>query len=130
MRLDPDCVRDVLLAVEACPFTETLTTEKLSIQLPVYPEELLWYTCLKLSEGGYLTLVTMDIMRSYRPGIKCIVDLTYQGHEFLDSIRDTERYKTVKKVAESARNFSLAAIKEISEGISSAAITAALQGRG
>ena len=127
MRLDLDCVRDVLLAVEACDFSEFTNIEKLAKVLPGYSEEDLWYTCLKLGEGDYLSLLTIEIPGSYRPGVKAVVDLTYQGHEFLNTIRDGVRFQKAKRIAGGLKDFSLSALRTISEGIAAAAITATLQ---
>lgn len=128
MILKPDCIRDILLAVESCPFSEHLNLNKLESLLPDHSYEDLWYTCLKLEEGGYLSLMTTTPpMRSYRPGIKCIIDLTYQGHEFLNSVRDPKRWQKLKGVADGLKDYSLSALQAIAEGMTSAGISAVLQ---
>ena len=88
MVLDSDCVRDVLMAIERCEFGETLTLEALCQQVGQRSREEVWYTCLKLEEGGFLRLTLVPQMRQVLPGIKSIDDLTYQGHEFIAKIRD------------------------------------------
>ena len=128
MKLNPDCVRDVLLAVESCPFEQVLNLETLSASLPDYSENDLCYTCLKLDEGGYLTLVSIDNMRSYRPGIKCIVDLTYQGHEYLNTIRDPKIWSKAKAAAQSLGNFSLKTLGLIAQEIAKASFLNLLSG--
>lgn len=52
--------------------------------------------------------------------------LTFAGHEFLASVRDDSRWKRLKKALPSIRNYSLDAIKALSEGMTSAAINAYL----
>ncbi len=98
MVLNPDCVRAVLLAVEACPFGEHLNVEKLSARLPKYTEECLWYTCLKLKEGGYLDLDLIQMSMSTMPDIKRIKDLTFSGHEFLANIQKDDVWQGVKEI--------------------------------
>ena len=49
MTLNPDCVRDVLLAMEQCEFGEHHTIASLHEDLSQYSEEELCYTCLKLA---------------------------------------------------------------------------------
>lgn len=127
MILKPDCIRDILLAVEACPFSEYLNLDKLDAMLPDHSYDDIWYTCLKLEEGGYLSLMTVTVSMSYRPGIKCIIDLTYQGHEFLNSVRDPKRWQKLKCVAEGVKDYSLSALQSIAEGMTSAAISTTLQ---
>lgn len=127
MRLNPDCVRDVMLAVEACDFGERMTLSALCEKLPEYNENELRYTCLKLDEGGLLDVLSIPIIRQTMPGIKSINDLTYEGHEFLETIRENKNWGKIKSVAKSAGTFSLKAISQIGQSVISAAITAALQ---
>lgn len=127
MVLDPDCVRDVLLVVEECNFGERLTLTTLKERLPGYTEEMLWYTCIKLQEGGYLDLMTFPASRHPLPLIKQIKDLTYSGHEFLNIIRSNNNWVKAKVIAKKAGAFSLKALAEIAQSVAAAAITAALQ---
>lgn len=127
MILDSDCVRDVLMAVERCEFGETLTLEALCQQVGQHSKEEVWYTCLKLEEGGFLRLTLVPQMRQSLPGIKSIDDLTYQGHEFIAKIRDAQQWTAVKKGITAVRNYSLSAISSIAEGVTSAAISAYLK---
>ncbi|MBC3938549.1 hypothetical protein D4A47_06415 [Anaerotruncus massiliensis (ex Liu et al. 2021)] len=53
--------------------------------------------------------------------------MTLSGHEFLESIRDDDRWKRIKSGLSAIRNFSLSAISSIAEGVTSAAITAYLK---
>lgn len=126
MVLNYDCVREILLAVEQCPFNQTLNVEKLMGKLPDFDEDTIWYACLKLGEGGFLDVETANVAMSVMPGIKQIKCLTYRGHEFLGSIRDGKRWEKVKTVGHIVRDYSLAAIEKIAEGVTSAAISAAL----
>ncbi len=127
MVLSPDCVRDVLLAVESSSFGERLTLDALEEKLPQYSEEDLWYTCLKLEEGGYLDLITITGLRMPMPGIKEIKSLTYCGHEFLDTVREESNWGKVKTVAKKAGTFSLTSLGEIAKEVAKAAIISALQ---
>lgn len=127
MVLNPDCVRDVLLAVESCPFGKHLTLQALCDQLSSYTEENIHYTCLKLEEGGYLTLITFSGLRMPMPAIKQISDITFQGHEFLNSIRETSNWGKVKAVAKRAGTFSLQSLGTIAQEVAKAAILSALQ---
>ena len=129
MVLNQDCVRDILLAVEKCPFNQTLDIGKLAVQLPDYDEETIWYACLKMGEGGLLEIETLPIMRSVMPEIKQITCLTYQGHELLNSVRDGKRWSAIKTCGTAVRNYSLSAIGKISEGMTLAAINAYLDGK-
>lgn len=126
MKLNPDCVRAVLLAVEDCPFNETLNLEKLSAKLPKYETEELWYTCLKLAEGDLLEIVTVPMMRSAMPGIKQITCMTYNGHEFLNTVRNPKIYKIAKGACTKGGALTLELLMEAAKVAASAAVTAAL----
>ena len=130
MVLNPDCVRDVLLCVEHCSFGERMNLEKLQERLPNYTEEDLWYTCIKLEEGGYLDLMTAQYLRMPPPSIKQINDLTYSGHEFLNTIREQGTWDKVKGVAKKAGVFSLKTLGEIAQEVAKTAVTSALQSLG
>lgn len=43
MVLDHDCVCEILLEVEQCPFNQTLNVEKLEEKLPKFDKETIWY---------------------------------------------------------------------------------------
>ena len=127
MRLNSDCVRDVLLAVESCSFGERMTLEDLKAKLPQYSAEDLCYTCLKLEEGDYLELLTISALRMPMPLIKEIGSLTFSGHEFLDTIRADSNWGKVKAIAQKAGAFSLTSLGDIAKEVAKVAITAALQ---
>lgn len=127
MVLIPDCVRDILLVVESCDFGERLTLTSLEEKLPAYTYEELWYTCLKLEEGGYLELMTFPQLNSPLPAIKQIKDMTFFGHEFLNAIRLETTWDKTKEVAKRAGTFSLESLGEIAKGIAASAISTALQ---
>ena len=128
MVLNPDCVRDILLEVEDSKFGELLTLYSLEEKLPDYTFEELWYTCLKLEEGGYLDLMTFAQIGSHYPSIKQINGMTFFGHEFLNTIRPESTWDQTKEVAKKIGTSSLESIGEIAKGLMAATITSALQG--
>lgn len=127
MVLNPDCVRDVLLCVERCGFGERLNLVKLQKQLPEYTEEDLWYTCLKLQEGGLLDVLALNMLNMPMPVIKEIRCMTYQGHEFLNTIREKNTWEKAKTVAQKAGAGSLKFLGEIAQEVAKTAVTSALQ---
>lgn len=134
MRLDPDCVRDLLLFIEdmdtyVLDEDNDLTLqgaflEAISQKLPQYPETQLYYTLDKLEEGGLVNMTSQwggDTLTSCH-----VSSLTYAGHEFLASIRDGGRWDVVKTGLSAVKNYSLTAIAAIAEGITSGAVSAYL----
>jgi len=127
MVLDPNCVRDILIAVEDSSIGERLNLDTLHAKIPEHDAETVWYACLKLNEGGYIDLTSVQLLRVPMPSIKSINSLTYDGHELLNSIRSESNWSKTKDVAKKAGVFSLKGIAEIGQQVASAAITAALQ---
>lgn len=127
MILNPDCIRDILLNVERCAFGEHLQLDELADRIPSYTKEELWYTCIKLNEGGYLDLATAPVMGAPIPVIIEVKDLTYLGHEFLNSIREKNNWGKVKSLAKQAGNFSLKALGNIAQEVTKDIILASLQ---
>lgn len=136
MRLDPDCVRDILLFIENMDTyvldkdndvtLQGAFLEEISQNLPQYPETQLYYTLDKLEEGG---LINMTSQWGGGALTSCHVSsMTYAGHEFLASIRDSGRWNVVKAGLCAVKNYSLAAITAIAEGITSGAVSAYLDG--
>lgn len=117
MKLDPNCVRDILLTIEKLDFDETTNPDKLHALLPDYTVEQLTYTCLKLGEGEFIALITVNMTGSYHPGIKCIIGLTYKGHEFLEKIRPKSAWNKVLSVSKGIGTFSLDVISKVATAI-------------
>ena len=122
MTLDMDCMRDILIAIEEKPFRVQYTLSDLTAKLPGHSEDALWYTCLKLDEAGMLYVYTVDSLGCPVPQIIAIGELTFQGHELLEKIRDPKQYRMLRKVLGAAQNFSLAAVSAASEGVTAALI--------
>ena len=124
MVLNPDCVRDVLLAVESADLGEHISPRTLHDSLSQYSEGEIEYTCLLLSDGGFMNITTVQLPGQEILSVKSIARLTYQGHEFISKLRDPERWPKLQKAVTIIRDYSLSAISAIAEGATSAAINA------
>ena len=131
LKLNLDCIRAVMLISEECirfePVEDVLAQNRLSLDqvctlLPDYSKEDLFYSIYNLEQAGYLIV---SVLRTGGGAIyNCeIKDITYQGHEFLNHIRDDSQWKKVRSAANAVRDFSLSAIEAIAEGVTSAAIS-------
>lgn len=121
MKLNPDCVRDTLIAIESQPIGSALQLPDLCNLLPKYSEAEVFYTCKKLEEGRFINAKVKQSI-----GVLVVDDLTYNGHEFLAKIRDEKHWGAVKKGLSAVRDFSLSAISSLAEGIASAVINSYL----
>lgn len=134
MKLDMDCFRAVLLAIEdqqqffvdnSGNVTKTyLNLDDLSKTLPEYNKADIAYAVINLKDAGYIS-ASIKWINSFICYC-CISDVTYEGHQLADKLRDSQRWKKMKAGLNAVRDYSLSAIESIAEGMTSAAITAFL----
>lgn len=117
MKLNPDCVRDVLLAIEETELDEHISPATLHSSLPQYSEEEIEYTCLMLDDGGYLHVMTVNLPMRSVPGVKSISSLTYAGHEFIANIRKDTVWSGVKDIATKIGTTSLPGLTQIAANV-------------
>lgn len=139
MKLNYDCVRDVLLELE-----ENLTIEEVSYdlgegeeteltfsfidikrlaafeRLKKYSKKDICYSVNKLNEAGYISAepIPGDDLSDY-----LISDITYVGHEFLQSIKSDSVWNHVKDVSKKAGAMSFPVISSIASNILSQIIS-------
>lgn len=135
MKLNPDCMRDIMLFLES-DLTISVYGFNTIQRIPLfehfhglYSYEDILYSVLQLHKNDYiLTDFELHIPDS-RFTFDHIYYITPKGYEFIEHIRDNERWKTVKKGASAIRDYSLSALSSIAEGVTSAAISAYLSGK-
>ena len=135
MKLNHDCMRDILLVVERdlCYFEldngyigyTNISLKALCEALPDYSKAEIAYSIEILDQAGFLSVS----FARYMGGIQdChITKLTYAGHEFLERIRDARNWSKTKTALSAIRNYSLDAIQAIAQGMTSGAISAYLE---
>jgi len=97
MKLRHDCVRDVLLAIEAhnevSTFSFDMTLKPMLMKTYYYSENDLNYTILQLIDAGFL-----DAKNVTNSGYIFLIDkITWSGNQFLDNIRDEDSWKKAKE---------------------------------
>lgn len=133
MKLNPDCMRAVMLEIEqqweigtepnGYLYLGVVKLQQLYDALDKYSKEDIFYSLYNLEQAGYLDLVVS--MAAGGVVLDCTVNhMTYDGHEFLNRIRDPKHWSVIKSGLSAVRNYSLDAINSIAGGITSAAITA------
>ena len=139
MKLNPDCIRAVMLEIEkTCELKldhsgnikkEPMSLSKLYAALPDYDRRDIFYSVFNLQQAGYL-----DAKIQYAANgsvYYCAINhMTYAGHEFLDRVRDSKNWAKVKAGLDHVRNYSLDAISAVAEGVANAAIAAFLKEQG
>ncbi|NFE73350.1 DUF2513 domain-containing protein [Clostridium botulinum] len=116
MKMDLDCIREILLTIENYDKPMQMFPQDFCRLIPKYDCNQIIYCCKKLYEGNYLNLFffNMNGLLIPEPEIQLICDLTFQGHEFLSNIKADSNWNKTKEVASKAGSFSLDMIKSIS----------------
>lgn len=133
MKLNLECIRAVMLSLESeliftddgdCLTKNDVSLEQLCESLPEYEKCDIFYSLFNLDQAGYLNISVQWTSDSV---YECVVNyMTYDGHEFLNEIRDSNRWDKVKTITSAIRNYSLSAVSSIAEGVTSAAISSFL----
>ncbi|AXU11141.1 DUF2513 domain-containing protein [Parvimonas micra] len=96
MKLNQDCIRDILLYLESnLKLDKYMMHKELINNLTDYSKEDIEYSLLKLDEADFVDMhiVSADNITFY----SCVIyDITIQGHNFLDSIRPQSVWEKVK----------------------------------
>ena len=129
MKLNHDCIRAILCHIES---TTNITVNEDGIDidfiaiedfyenLPSFEKADIFYSLSILDDAGFI-----DVKSS--GGNDCVYEyyvrrMTYEGHEYLDGIRDEQRWTMVKKGLSKIGSASLSVVSAIAEGVTAAAI--------
>ena len=117
MKLNPDCIRDILLWAEK--YTDAGTYVKFERHNQV-PEELSAYTkevfIYHVNQCKNFGLVLYD-ERIPLTFLFKITDLSKEGHTFLANIRENANWNKTKKIANTIGTNSLDALKDIASNV-------------
>lgn len=114
MKLDHECVRSILLTIEEKhKYGKVLRLEEIlqSDRLSEFNEDEIKYVLIKLADAEYITgqpqygsneLVYFDCQ-----------GLTWNGHQFLDTIRDPKVWKKTKEIASKLTSVSITMLSSI-----------------
>jgi len=107
LRLDKELIRQILLAVEE---SDQTPDSWIDLEFDDQTHSVVSYHVMLLHEAGLLAAKDLSAMDDFdwRPQ-----RLTIRGHEYLDTIRDTEVWRLTKAGAEKAGGVSLAVMLEI-----------------
>ena len=96
MRLNIDCIRDIMFEVEKLQFNQVLEFNELVEKLPTYTPDELAYTTIKLNEAG---LLLATISNTYAGTlVSTLDDLTYSGHLFIADVRSDNIWGKTKSI--------------------------------
>ncbi|RKJ68920.1 DUF2513 domain-containing protein [Roseburia sp. 1XD42-69] len=128
MRLNPDCVRDTLLYLEEqlainCKdntfefITLSQVTECMLIKYKnKYTEEDIWYTIYNLRQVHFIEGKFNDT-GNHKMILCNIENITWNGHQFLETIRPNTIWEAVKNKAKQIGGISISGLSIISSSV-------------
>ncbi len=123
MKLNSDCIRDILIAIESLEPGSIYTISSLHAALPQYSSIVLNYHCLQLLDAGYISANTIHVSNSALPQICTILDLTFAGHQFLANVRSDDIWAKTKSLSKKIGSESLHVLAEISSNVITSLLT-------
>lgn len=119
MKLNIECIRDLLLTIE-----EELVLEELldatDIQdvkrMKKYNQDDITYTALKLKEAGYINFET-TYGGDHLFDTIAFTSITWNGHQYLDTIRDNEVWKKTKNIVSTFSSVSATMIENVASNV-------------
>ena len=124
MKRDMELCRQILFAIEE----QYVDVVLYNLQIPEYTMEQIAYHCKILHDGGlvsaYKGFFASDGIEGFGVG-----SLTWEGHDFLDKIReDTIWNKTKGVIKDKLLPMTLEVVKDVATAIATAAVQSALKG--
>ena len=117
MKLDYDCFRSLLLKLEDFENLDDdlhfqyMTLDDMAEALPKFPKNMIAYTTLKAKEAD---LINASIMNADGGIYACgYSSLTYDGHQFLDNVRNNNIWNKTKSIAKELGCSSLRSLASI-----------------
>ncbi len=119
MKLNYDCIRDILLTIEEILNRKDeliLANFKFYKKLSKYNEDEIQYNALKLLQEEYVT--GLKISGNNTTTVLRLTDLTWSGHELLSDIRsETVFNQTKEKIIKSVGSTSLTIFQQLASTI-------------
>lgn len=120
MKLNNDCVRDLLLYIE-----ENSTINKplnmVNVSIKEYSNDEICYTSLKLVEASFINGKTFQADNNIFYAFM-VQDLTWEGHQFLDNIRDPKVWTETKSKLSKFMSTSLSVAADVASQVIAAMI--------
>ena len=111
MRLNNDCLRDILLYLESCDYyilnenndveSNGVWFEKICKENAQYSKPEIYYSLSNLEQAGFINMSKSSFSNS----LDCCVNfITFQGHEFLNQIKDDKNWSRIQHGLNALRN--------------------------
>lgn len=116
LKLNHDCIRDLLLFIEN-NLEYGFYIDVNSVQINDYSKEEILYSADKLYEAGYISVdrrVTIGSKGMPQINIKSI---TWDGHQFLDNVRDRNVWENTNDILSNFSSVSIGVVNNVATQI-------------
>lgn len=121
MKLNHDCIRDLLLYIEEnSSYSNKIDLD--TVILKNYSTEEILYTADKLIEANLLDCIRSIRYNNNLPKI-VVKSITFEGHKFLDNIRDNAVWKNTKNILSKFTSTSIGIVGDIASQVISKIIS-------
>ena len=110
MKLNLDCIRAILLKLEELPYGESYSSVNFGGLCSTYSQEDIDYSIKKLTEAHF---IETDVSEFSDESYTYILDITYEGHQFLANIRDNTIWHNVIGICKKIGVNSVGAVTQI-----------------
>lgn len=116
MRLNNDCIREVMLYLENnLELDGNLDSTKLPQAIPNYSADDIIYSVSMLVDAEYLSVTPI---KAFGMGPMYIIQsITWTGHEFLDNVRELQVWKETKQITSNVGNVSLNILSQVASSV-------------
>lgn len=115
MKLNPDCIRDILFVIEELSTpSHYIDSKDIEKKLPAYTVDEVRYHIRQLQLSKLILLPPNPYTLKGRCSIK---DLTPEGHKFIANIRQDTNWNKVKQISEKVGSNSIHVISTIASNV-------------
>ena len=118
MKLDHDCIRDILLTVEDMDYSATgMVKENFENKSRIknYDSIQVLYTLKRLNDAGFINVLFAKGEAFYH--FYNVHSLTFSGHQMLDDIRDDKVWKKTKDEASKLSSASIPVLQQLATSV-------------
>lgn len=101
--------------MEKIPYRSFLELSELKKELNNFSSDDIEYSVLKMFEANLIRITKIDGDNFYV--IKSVDEITFYGHEFLESIRDNHVWSQTKNICGKVGSFALNVISQVSTNV-------------
>ncbi|WP_182477215.1 DUF2513 domain-containing protein [Staphylococcus xylosus] len=120
MKLNQDCLRDLMLELEDKLFINThiYTDEFRTLEIfNKYSDEDVYYSLKQLIKMGLIDGATKNQAATVQPYYIDVYDIEPKGHEFLNNVRDENVWKETKKRISKFASVSIPVLQQVSKAV-------------